>query len=357
MKRFLTFEKRMAGTTGSVLLIRFVSVAAALLVAVALLFCMGKTPEQVWDMLLSIFYYTIFPGYMGTIIKAIPLIITAVGISIAFRMKLWNIGGEGQIAMGAFAAAGVAMLFPGLPGWLLMLLMAAAAMIMGGLWAAIAAAPRAYLGVNETITTLMLNYVALKWLQYLVNGPWSDPVTHFPLPIPLPGKAWLPAIPGTSLHIGVLAAVALAIGYYLMIKRSRWGYEIRVVGESVRAAEYAGIDVRRNIFIALTLSGAIAGLAGMGEFAGISHRMEAGIAGGYGYTAIIIAWLARLNPWGIAAMSLFMSMLMIGSKQALIGSDAISLMLQGIILFFVLGFDLFTQYKIRFHFSKKEAKA
>ena len=140
--RFLTFEKRMAGTTGSVVLVRAASVAVAVLVTVVFLFCIGKTPAQVGDVLYSIFVLTIYPNVIDVIVKAIPLIITSIGISIAFRMKLWNIGGEGQIAMGAFAATGVAMLFPGLPGWLLLLVMAVAAMLAGGLWAAIAAAPQ-----------------------------------------------------------------------------------------------------------------------------------------------------------------------------------------------------------------------
>jgi simple sugar transport system permease protein len=360
MKRYLTFEKRMAGTSGNVVLIRAISVAVAVFITVVFLFCVGKTPAQVGDVMASLFIQTFFSGYglLDVLVKAIPLIIASIGISIAFKMKLWNIGGEGQIAMGAFAAAGVAMLFPGLPGWLLILLMAAAAMLAGGAWAAIAAVPRAYLGVNETITTLMLNYVALKWLQYLITGPWSDPKTHFPQPLPLADKAWLPAIPGTDLHLGMLFALMLVVGYFYLMSRSRWGYEIRVVGDSVRAAEYAGINVRKNIFLVLVLSGAVCGLAGMSEFAGLSHRMEMSISGNYGYTAIIIAWLARLNPWGIVAMSVFMSALLVGGQYAQTAgiSDAISVMIQGIILFFVLGFDILTQYKIHFHFGKEATR-
>lgn len=345
----------MAGTTGNVVLVRAASVAVALLITVIFLFCVGKTPAQVGEVMAALFIQTFFSGYgiLDVLVKAIPLIIASIGISLAFKMKLWNIGGEGQIAMGAFAAAAVALLFPGLPGWLLMFLMAAAAMLVGGAWASIAGAPRAYLGVNETITTLMLNYVALKFLQYLVTGPWSDPVTHFPMPLPLTEKAWLPVFPGTDLHIGVLLAIALALCYRLLMSRSGWGYEIRVVGESVKAAEYAGIDVRRNMLLVMALSGAVCGLAGMCEFAGLTHRIGTGISGNYGYTAIIIAWLARLNPWGVIAMSVFMSALLVGGKYAQTAgiSDAISVMIQGIILFFVLGFDLITQYKIRFHFG------
>ena len=356
MKRFLTFEKRMAGASGNVVLVRVASVVIAVLMAVVFLFSVGKKPGEVGDILNSMFIQTFFSGYglMDIIVKAIPLTITAIGISLAFRMKLWNIGGEGQIAMGAFGAAGVAMLFPNLPGILLIPLMAIAAMIIGAIWAGIAAAPRAYLGVNETITTLMLNYVALKWLQYLITGPWSDPVTRFPLPKPIPDQAWLPFVPGTDLHLGLLIAATVGVAYFYVMSRSRWGYEIRVIGESTRAAEYAGMNVRRNMLTVLLISGAVAGLAGMSELNGVSHRIEMSISGNYGYTAIIIAWLARLNPWGIVAMSVFMSALLVGGKYAQTAgiSDAISVMIQGVILFCVLGFDLLTQYKIHFHFGK-----
>jgi ABC-type uncharacterized transport system permease subunit len=252
------------------------------------------------------------------------------------------------------------MLFPALPGIVLIPLMGIAAMAAGALWASLAAAPRAYLGVNETITTLMLNYVALMWLQYLITGPWRDPGNKgFPIAPPIPQGAELPALPGTDLHLGLVLAILLALAYFFLLSRSRWGYEIRVVGESARAAEYAGIDVRRNTMLVLMLSGAVAGLAGMCEVSGLAHRLETSIAGGYGYTAIIIAWLARLNPWGIIAMSIFMSALLIGGDyaQATGISDAISVIIQGVILFFVLGFDLFTQYKIRFHFGKGSERA
>ena len=357
MKRFLTFEKRMAGTTGNVALNRLLSVAAAIVVTILFLFAVGKSPLEVVEILRSMFVQTFFSyyGILDTLTKAIPLMITAIGIAFAFRMKLWNIGGEGQIAMGAFAAAGVAMLFPSLPGWALLPLMAVAAMAMGAVWAMLAGLPKAYLGVNETITTLMLNYVALKWLQHLITGPWRDPAAKgFPMAPPLPAGGEFPAVPGTDLHLGLLLAVALVLVYHYMLSRSRWGYEIRVVGESTRAAEYAGIPVKRNMLLVMMLSGAVAALAGMNEVAGVSHRLETAISGGYGYTAIIIAWLARLNPIGIVAMAVFMSGLLVGGSYAQSAgiSSAIAVMIQGTILFFVLGFDLFTQYKITFHFKK-----
>lgn len=361
MKRFLTFEKRMAGTTGNVLVNRLLSVVAAIVVTIIFLFAVGKTPFQVADILQSMFVQTFFSyyGILDTLTKAIPLTITSIGIALAFKMKLWNIGGEGQIAMGAFAAAGVAMLFPNLPAIALLPLMAVAAMAMGALWAALAGLPKAYMGVNETITTLMLNYVALKWLQHLITGPWRDPAAKgFPMAPKIPIGGEFPVLGDTSLHLGLLLAVVLVLAYHFLLSRSRWGYEIRVIGESSRAAEYAGIPVKRNMLAVLMLSGAVAALAGMSELSGMSHRLETAISGGYGYTAIIIAWLARLNPLGIVAMSVFMSGLLVGGSYAQSAgiSSAIAVMIEGTILFFVLGFDLLTQYKIKFHFKKERGE-
>ena len=192
-----------------------------------------------------------------------------------------------------------------------------------------------------------------------MNGPWRDPANKgFPIAMPIPeaGEFW--SIPRTDIHFGLVLALIVMLVYFLVLNRSRWGYEIRVVGESARAAEYAGIKVRHNIIAVLMRSGAIAGLAGMSELSGLTHRLEPSISGNYGYTAIIIAWLARLNPWGSAAMSIFMAALLVGGKYAQTSgiSDAISVMIQGIVLFFVLGFDILSQYKVHFHFGKEVVK-
>ncbi|MDD4796322.1 MAG: ABC transporter permease [Eubacteriales bacterium] len=352
MKRFLTFEKRSAGTSGGVLAIRIVSIAFAVLVTMLLLFVVGKSPRQAGSILYSLFVQPFFSNYgvTDTIKAGIPLIILSIGVSLAFKMKLWNIGAEGQMAAGAIGAAGVAIYFPNLPALPLVLLMAVVSIAAGMLWGAIAGLPKAYLRTNETITTLMLNYIALKLVHALVLGPWRDPQSKgFPMAPVLPAQGWLPSWGNTGIHLGLLLAVILVAVYWFVVARNRWGYEIRVTGESAKAAAYAGIDVKKNIVLVLVVSGAICGLAGMVEFAGRAHRLDVNLTNGMGFTAVIIAWLSRLNPWGVIVMSLFMAGLNNGGGYAQTEGipSAIATMIQGILLFSVLGFDVLTRYKIR----------
>jgi simple sugar transport system permease protein len=275
--------------------------------------------------------------------------ILGLGISLAFRMQLWNIGAEGQIYMGAFAASWVPLAFPHLPAAVMIPAMMITAMLAGGLWALLPAIPRAYLGVNEIITTLMLNYVAILWVEYLVFGPWRDPQGfNFPLSAPFPEAARLGMLGDTRVHGGILFALVLAAIIYVIINRTRWGYEIKVIGESEAAARYAGMDIRRNILLVMLLSGAVCGLAGMSEVSGISGRLQHGISPGYGYTAIIVAWLAKLNPLAIIVVSILFGGLQVGGYmvQSSGVSASVATMLQGSILFFVLGGEVFNRYKV-----------
>lgn len=352
MKRFLTFEKRSAGTTGGVLAIRIVSIAFAVLITTLLLLLVGKSPRQTGSILYCLFVQPFLTGYgvVDTIKSGIPLIILSIGVALAFKMKLWNIGAEGQMAVGALAAAGVAIYLPDLPAVPLILLMAAASIVAGMAWGAIAGLPKAYFGTNETITTLMLNYIALKLVHALVLGPWRDPQAKgFPVAPILPEQGWLPSWGNTGIHLGLVLAMILVAAYWFVVSRNRWGYEIRVTGESAKAAVYAGIDVKKNIVLVLVVSGAICGLAGMVEFAGRAHRLDVNLTNGMGFTAVIIAWLSRLNPFGVIIMSLFMAGLNNGGGYAQTEGipGAIAIMIQGIILFCVLGFDILTRYKIR----------
>lgn len=350
MKRMFTFEKRMAGTSGSVITIRILAIVFSLLAFALFLLISGADADKIGGAFKTIFYDSFFTefGIAATLTKATPLLITSIGISIAFRMKLWNIGGEGQIAMGAYGAAFVAYGLPDAPAYVLIPLMLIAAMLMGAFWAGISGITRAYLGVNETITTLMLNYVALEWLGYLVHDKWSK--GGFAITPEIPQQSFLPYIYANRVHVGLLIGIALIVIYYLLIQKTKFGYELRVTGESPAAAEYAGMNVKKNILLAMLLSGAIAGIAGFGELAGSSHRMEAAITSGYGYTAIIVAWLSRLNPVGMLIMSVFMAGIISGgSLLTAVGfPSSVSAIMQGIIFFFVLGTDIITRYKISF---------
>jgi simple sugar transport system permease protein len=209
---------------------------------------------------------------------------------------------------------------------------------------------KAYLRVNEIITTLMLNYIAILWLQHLYYGPWKDPQGYgFPGTAQFPAFAWLPRLTG-RLHLGLIFALVAAGLIWLILARTRWGYEIRLIGENPATARYAGISITRNVVLVMLLSGGLAGLAGMAEVAGISHRLQQGLAVGYGFTAIIVAWLAKLNPWAVIVVAVLLAALLVGGDQIQISMGlpaSVALVLQGAILFFMLGGDIFTRYRLR----------
>ena len=301
-------------------------------------------------------YRTIFEGTLSsnynmaeTIVKAIPLMIAGLAVSLAFRMKLWNIGVEGQMYMGACASAGLALFYPELPRAILLPGMLLVGFVAGGLWALLAALPKAYLNISEVITTLMLNNVAVLWVGYLVYGPWRDPKgMSFPLSARFVEAAQLPTFGATRVHAGLVMAVLIAAVLAFTLWRTRWGHEVRVIGESPDAARYAGMSVFRNILVVMFVSGGIAGLAGMAEVSGVIHKLQPEISQGYGYTAIVIACLARLNPWAILLDSLLFAVILVGgySVQAAGVSASVSGMLQGVILFSVLISDFFLTYEV-----------
>ncbi|MBM4428928.1 MAG: ABC transporter permease [Chloroflexi bacterium] len=289
-----------------------------------------------------------------TLVKAIPLMLCGLGISVAFRMRFWNIGAEGQLAMGGIAAAGIALFvpprFPGLSAWQLLPMIVAGGFAAGALWGLIPALLKAYIGVNEIITSLMLNYVAILLVEYLFYGPWKDPKGYgFPGTAEFPPAAWLPRLPGTRVHLGLVFALLAAGFIWLVLARTKWGYEIRVIGENPRAASYAGISIVRNVVLIMCLSGGLAGLAGAAEVTAIARRLTKGLTVGYGFTAIIVAWLAKLNPLAVLVVAFFLAALLVGGDQIQITMGlpaAVALILQGAILFFMLGGEMFRQYDI-----------
>lgn len=347
-------EKRLERSRLAEWLVPILSLLAALLLGAVILALAGANP---WET-----YRAMFVGAFGstyafseTLVKAIPLMICGLAVSVAFRMLFWNIGAEGQLAMGGFAAAGVALFLPqyapNMPSWLLLLAMGLAGFAMGALWGLIPALLKAYLQVNEIIITLMMNYVAVLWIEYLFYGPWKDPQGYgFPGSAPFIKAAWLPRWPGTRVHLGLLFAILAAFFIWVMLVRTKWGYEIRVIGENPRAARYAGINLVRNILLVMILSGGLAGLAGMAEVAGISHRLQKGLTAGYGFTAIIVAWLGRLNPWGVLLVAVLLAGLLVGGDQLQITMGlpaSVALVLQGAILFLMLGGAFLVEYRVR----------
>lgn len=339
----LRLEKRLTPSRRAVFLVPVCSVILALLTGAVFLLSSGKDPLAVYQAMFHGAFGTVY-GLSETVVKAIPLLLCGVGVALAFRMQLWNIGGEGQFYMGAMAAGWVALFHPGLPSWLMLPAMFTAGFVAGGVWGLLPAVPKAYQGVNEVITTLMLNYVAIFWVDYLVHGPWKDPAGfNFPLSAPFVKSAILPALGNSRIHAGLLFALAAAIILYMTIQKTRWGYEIRVTGESPGAARYAGMNIEKNMLLVMLISGGICGLAGMAEVSGIAGRLQPGLSPGYGYTAIIVAWLGRLNPLAIILVSFLFGGLQVGGytvQTSGIPAATVS-MLQGTLLFFVLGGEIF----------------
>ncbi len=488
----LRIEKRLYESKTARIIVPILSLAFALLLGSMLLWSVGANPGDT--------YVAMFAGALGgryafseTLLKATPIILCALGVSIAFRMLFWNIGAEGQLAMGGFAAAGVALFvptnYPDLPVWIALLLAFLAAFLAGAVWILVPALLKAFFKVNEIITTLMLNYVAVLWIEYLFYGPWKDPKGYgFPgsaqfikemwlgriqhgwvqpaivlliggvllslglslLAAPVARRqAWLGLISGaitvmlgwlaapylselaivvttfltqgwllpegagqaatvallwltlslsllmvsvarrglaalqqshytgivnfavatflggmaagqvvllivllagTRVHVGFLIGLAAAAFIWLVLGRTKWGYEIRVIGENPRAAMYAGVNLARNIILVAILSGGLAGLAGFSEVLGVSHRLQKGLTVGYGYTAILVAWLAGLNPWGIIIWGILWAALLVGGDQIQISMNlpaAMAPSLQGLIVFCVLGGQFLITHRLR----------
>lgn len=349
-KSVLRVEKRLNISPQTYLLVVVNSFVLALLVGAVFIRVNSFNPWEV--------YVTMFKGSFGsvyglseTVVKSIPLMLAGLGVAIASRMLLWNIGGEGQIYMGAFAAGWVALFGPQLPAVVMVPLVLLAGFIGGALWSFIPALLRAKMGVNEIITTLMFNYIAILWMDYLVFGPWRDPNGfNQPLTAKFPEFAMLPVLPGTRIHLGVLLGLAVAVILYFVLMRTRWGYEVRVTGESQNAARYAGMNTTRNIILVLMLSGGLAGLAGTVEVTGVLGRLQQGISPGYGYTAILVAVLAKLNPFSVVLVAFLFGGLLVGgyTAQTIGVSMAIVYMLQGAIIFFVLAGEAIAKYRVRF---------
>lgn len=299
-----------------------------------------------------------------TMVKATPLILVGLACSLAFRMRLWNIGAEGQFFLGAFGASAV-VLTPLLPAdtspWIFIPVMMAAGILAGALWGLIPGYLKAYFNVNEIITTLMMNYIAVAWNNFFIYAVWSE--SGFQMSRVFPDNAWLPRLTdyaeqlpllaGLTTHLGLLMALIAVIVVWFILYRSRWGYEIRLIGDNPQAARYAGLNIKRNTVLVLMVSGALAGLAGMSEITGVVHRLQGAISPGYGFTGIIIAWLAKLNPLAVVLVSVLFGALILAGRE--IQPSGIPKMIQGIILVSLIASDFLMRYQVRIIHRGEEA--
>lgn len=295
-------------------------------------------------------------------VKAAPLIIIGVGLSIAYRANVWNIGAEGQYIIGGLAGTWVALATYGMTGPWILPLMILAGVVGGALYAAIPALLKTRLNVNEILTSLMLTYASVQLIYYLIRAPWKDPMgMGFPQTRLFSEAARLPTIiPGTIVHLGVPIAIVVALVAWFIMSRSVFGYQMRVVGAAPHAARYGGFSENKTIWLAMLVSGALAGLAGVLEVAGPFQRMVPGFPTNYGFTAIIVAFLGRLNPLGVIFAGIVMAITFVGGEvaQTTIGlPNAATGIFQAMVLFFLLAGDILVRYRLKRVVSQPAAGA
>ena len=291
-------------------------------------------------------------GVAELLVKAAPLVTIGVALAIGFRAQVWNIGAEGQLIAGAIAGGAVALALHEVDTWYVLPAMIVAGIAGGAAWAAVPAWLKVRFGANEILTSLMLTYVAALLLSWLVSGPLRDPDGfNFPESRLFHDAATLPRLlSGTRLHLGVPVALAVALAGWVLLSRTLLGFALRVNGAAPRAGAYAGFDGGRLVWVSLLLGGAAAGLAGLFEVAGPIGQLLPNISPGYGFTAIIVAFLGRLHPVGVVFAGLVMALSYLGGEQAQISLGlplAVTGVFQGMLLFFLLATDVLIVYRVR----------
>lgn len=331
------------------------AIVVALIISGAIILLVGGDPIRSYAHIAGAAFGSV--GVLSdTLVKATPLILTGLACALAFRMKLWNIGAEGQLYVGAWAASAVVLwplVPPGTPGFITIPLMMVAGFAAGAAWGFVPGYLKARFNVNEIIISLLMVYVAQLFNRFWVFGPWSE--GGFQLSAQFPKDTWLPrltdlsaSVPsfgGLTVHLGLLFGLVAAAFVWFILKRSRWGYEIRLLGDNPGAARYAGVNIGRNQILVFMLSGGLAGLAGMSEVTGVVHRLQDAISPGYGFTAIIIAYLAKFNPWGVIVASVLFGALILAGRE--IQPAGIPAMIQGVILFTLIASDVLLRNKVR----------
>jgi simple sugar transport system permease protein len=346
----IRFEKRLAPSRLMLVATPIASVLLTMLLGALIFQLIGfDGPRAIYETFIT----PIVASYkwQDVMIKAAPLIIIALGLSIGNIAKVWNIGAEGQYIIGALAGAGVAFALPDAGGWIIPT-MIAAGIIGGAAWAAIPAFLRTRFGVNEVLSSLMLVYVALQVLNYLVTGPWKDPNGHnFPQTPPLSDTQQLPhALPGTPIPPGLVVAVVLTLLFWVLTTRSVYGFSVRTVGAAPDAARYGGFNASRTVWSTLIISGGMAGLAGILEVASQLGQINLGFPSGYGFTAIIVSFLGRLHPIGVFLAGLILAVTYVGGQVAQTAvhvPEATAGIFQATMLFFILASDILIRYRLR----------
>ena len=348
----MRFEARRNPSRLMVWLSPLIALALTATVAMILFASAGHPPVEALVTFLTAPLIDLY-GFGELLIKAAPLILIAVGLSICYRSNNWNIGAEGQFIIGAIAGSILPVVFHEWQSPLVLPLMLLLGMIGGALYAGIPAFLKAQLNTNEILTSLMLVYVAQLFLDWLVRGPWRNPGgMNFPESRNFHADAILPEVLSASgrANWGIVFAVVAALVLWFMMRFTLKGFEITVLGQSERAGRFAGFSARRMIWFSMLVSGALAGLAGISEVSGAIGQLRPVISPGYGFTAIIVAFLGRLNPLGIVAAGIVLALTYLGGEAAQISigvSDKVVRVFQGLLLFFVLACDTLIHYRIR----------
>lgn len=344
----IRFEKREKQTALRTLVITLVCVLLALVFCGVVIATSGFNPLEVYAEMFSKSYFSL-GGIRKMLAACMPLLFCGLAVALTFKMNLNNIGAEGQYAVGVIAGGAFVMYGPEVEGPLGWLLLAVCCFIGGAVWALLSALPKALWDVNESITTLMMNYIALTVLTFLCQGPWKMPRQNVAQTARIPIGLELPeiVIGDFKVSLGVIFGIAVAVILFIIYKHTVWGYRISVIGNNPIAAKYAGIDIKKTILIVMLISGGLAGLAGYVQYAGVTHRIMEGMPNNAGYTAIVIAFLSRLNPIAVVIVSILFAGLQNGTAyvQAMGVSSRLSYMMQGAMMLFVIAGEFFIRYK------------
>ncbi|MGH2426177.1 MAG: ABC transporter permease [bacterium] len=348
----LRFEHDPESSLTRTMFVSALAIAAAFLVAGLIFWAYGVNPLRAYRVILVDTLAD--PRALPEIfVPAIPLLLAGIGLLLAFRAQFYNIGAEGQLLAGTVAATWIAV-FTSTPGPLMLPMMFITGFLAGALWGLLPSLLKLRLNVNEVITTLMMNYIALYAVSWLVTGPWKGPsVRGFAYTDTFPDSAWLPYLSGTRIHWPtLLLGIALAIFVAFLLNRTRFGFEIRVQGHSPEAARYAGINPLRTTLLVMLISGGFAGLAGVGEVAGIHHKLldPSQVSLGYGYVAIIAAWLARGNPLAVIVTAVFFGLIYSSGDVMQVSLQMparVTDVFNGLILFFLIGSERLLHYRVR----------
>ena len=340
---------------------------AALLVGAIFLLLLGANPITAYSALLEGAFGS-FNAFAETLVKSIPLLLIGLGTCIAYRGSVTNIGGEGQMIVGALLSTWIGLSFINLPGWLMIIIAMLAGSLGGAIWGGLPGLLKAYFNVNEILSTVMMNAIAVQIMNYMLRGPLIDPVqaeaaSQIPQTARLEVAYRLPRLAPTRLHIGLLIAILLAVAVYILLWRTTLGYRIRAVGQNQAASKYGGIDVKKHIVLALLLSGAFAGLAGMMQVYGVNYRMitdgsSTGFTGNAGFNGIVAALFGQLHPIITIPASILFGGLLVGAnamQRVVQVPSALITGLNGLVVVFVVSSEYFRKRNQRKHLAAIEA--